>query len=374
VASPERAAFPALWLSTALGALGLVLIAAAVAKLRSPASRRRRRVQATALGELALGVLALAGSSRLAAALLCVVFATFTVLHLRAVSPGCGCLGDRPSSAPRLSGGLTALAAAIAALAALEGPRSTAALLAARPLTGAAVAAGAVAGACIWLVGFSGRRPPLPPSAGRSSTASQRLVNAAALVLERRISRRSALLRLAIAGSALAVAPLRYLLYPGSALAAILPGDCASGLCTDGYTVFCCEINQGSNTCPEGTFPGGWWMCTDYAGGRLCGEQGVRYYVDCNQAPGSAYPGGCRCADDSCAHRRVACNVFRYGQCNPQVPGVTAVVCRMVVCENPSRIAHLNCSSSVAVDDSVCGQDVACLEPAALQLPGAGGV
>ncbi len=44
-------------------------------------------------------------------------------------------------------------------------------------------------------------------------------------------------------GLALAVAPLRYLLYPISALAAIDPGSCGGGLSTDGYTAFCCEIN-----------------------------------------------------------------------------------------------------------------------------------
>jgi hypothetical protein len=110
-------------------------------------------------------------------------------------------------------------------------------------------------------------------------------VNGSASFLEHRLSRRTALVRIAVAGSALCVAPLRYLLYPGSALAAILPGDCSGGLCTDGYTAFCCEINQGLNSCPSGTYPGGWWMCTDYAGRRLCSDVGVRYYVDCNAIP-----------------------------------------------------------------------------------------
>jgi hypothetical protein len=206
----------------------------------------------------------------------------------------------------------------------------------------------------------------------RALAATCRLLTAH--FLERRISRRSALVRLAVGASALAVAPLRFALYPGDAMAAIVPGDCAGGLCTDGYTEFCCEINGGANICPEGTFPGGWWMCTDYPGRRLCAEQGVRYYVDCNALPGVPYPGSCRCGQDSCEHRRVACNIFRYGQCNPQIAGITAVVCRMVVCENPANIGALHCSDSLAVDDSVCEQDVPCLEPNAIQLAGAGGV
>ena len=128
------------------------------------------------------------------------------------------------------------------------------------------------------------------------------------------------------------------------------------------------------NACPTGTFAGGWWMCTDYRGRQLCSEQGVRYYVDCNALPGMGFPGGCRCGNDSCANRRINCNMFRYGQCNTHIDGVTAVVCRMVVCENPSRISELHCSAALAVDDAVCGHEAGCLEPPALVLAGAGGV
>ncbi len=127
-----------------------------------------------------------------------------------------------------------------------------------------------------------------------------RLVDASAHALEARFSRRSALTRMAVAGSALTVAPLRYLLYPGTALGVVVPGKCRSGLCADGYTSFCCEINQGLNTCPPGTFVGGWWLCTDYRGHQLCQGAGVRYYIDCNALPGHPFPGGCRCTDGSC--------------------------------------------------------------------------
>ena len=68
------------------------------------------------------------------------------------------------------------------------------------------------------------------------------------------------------------------------------------------------------------------------------------------------------------------CNVFRYGQCNTHIPGITPVVCRMVVCENPSSIPALNCSGSAAVDNAVCDHEAPCLEPRPRQLAGAGGV
>src|SRR5947209_913685 len=50
---------------------------------------------------------------------------------------------------------------------------------------------------------------------------SGRLVTAAAALVERRTSRRGLLARAALAGSAMAVAPLRYLLRPGTAWAVI---------------------------------------------------------------------------------------------------------------------------------------------------------
>ncbi|MGI8922191.1 MAG: hypothetical protein ACR2HD_11105 [Solirubrobacteraceae bacterium] len=202
---------------------------------------------------------------------------------------------------------------------------------------------------------------------------SQRLAEAASSLLERRTSRRSVLSRAALTGSAFVVAPLRYLLRPVSAWAVVAPGNCGGGLCDDGYTAFCCEINHGKNVCPPHTYVGGWWMCTAYQGRGLCAPQGVRYYVDCNQTPGQGFPGGCRCANDNCSERRVDCNVFRYGQCNTQVGGTTAVGCRVVVCQNPASIDGFNCNGSVAVDDNTCTHEWNCLTPLVQQLPGDGG-
>jgi hypothetical protein len=343
--------------------LGLVLATAGAAKLRAaPAIDRMHRAQG--VGELALAVGVLLAPARLAAIALAVVFAGFAAVHVRHRSEhagDCGCFGEPTGLASHAGGrrlALTALSGVLAAVVAAlaSGAKAPAALLIDRPLAGAVALLMAALGAQAWRASFAAA-PSTRPS-------SDRLVTSSALFLERRFSRRGMLVRLAAAGSALAVAPLRYLLYPGTALAAITPGECSEGACTDGYTAFCCEINHGQNSCPTGTFPGGWWMCTDYPGHNLCAEAGIRYYVDCNALPSQPYPGGCRCAGSTCNERRVACNVFRYGQCNTHVPGITAVVCRMVVCENPSMISELGCSASVAVDDAVCLQDAGCLEPA----------
>ncbi|MBV9311406.1 MAG: hypothetical protein JOZ73_11265, partial [Solirubrobacterales bacterium] len=138
----------------------------------------------------------------------------------------------------------------------------------------------------------------------RKMSFGERLVERVGSLLERRISRRGALARAAVAGSAFAVAPIRYLVRPGTASAVIGPGSCSSGLCTDGYTAFCCEIENGRNTCPENTYIAGWWKCTSYGGTGLCQDAGVRYYVDCNRLPGRGFPGGCQCARGDCNRRR----------------------------------------------------------------------
>jgi hypothetical protein len=203
---------------------------------------------------------------------------------------------------------------------------------------------------------------------------SERLVRALGALIERRTSRRSLLARSALAGAALAVAPVRYLVRPDSAWAVLTSADCPGGsLCNDGYSAFCCEIQDGHNRCPAGTYVGGWWKCTDYQGGGLCQEEGVRYYLDCNRIPGIGYPGGCQCANGSCEQRIIDCNLFRYGQCNTDVVYTTEVVCRLVVCQNPATVPGLNCNGTLMVDNAVCGHQAGCLEGLATQLPGGGG-
>jgi hypothetical protein len=202
---------------------------------------------------------------------------------------------------------------------------------------------------------------------------TDQLVEAAGAVLDRRTSRRGLLARAALVGSALAVSPLRYLLRPTSAWAVISPGSCSGGLCNDGWTAFCCEINHGSNTCPPHTYTAGWWKCTAYRGHGLCSSEGVRYYVDCNRTPGAGFAGGCQCANNDCNQRRVDCNHFRYGQCNTQIAGTTEVVCRLVVCRNPSTVPSMNCNPTEMVDYRTCSHDNLCLEGLGVQLPGGGG-
>ena len=202
---------------------------------------------------------------------------------------------------------------------------------------------------------------------------SERLATWVGRALERRVSRRSALARAAVAGSAFAVAPIRYLVRPGTAWAVIAPGNCPpNSLCNDGYTEFCCEIQGGYNQCPPNTYVAGWWKCTDYRGGGVCEAEGVRYYLDCNRTPGTS-AGGCRCAHNDCNQRRVDCNHFRYGQCNPQVIGTTEVVCRLVICQNPAAIRGCGCNATLMIDNNVCSHEANCLKGLATDAPGVGG-
>ncbi len=204
---------------------------------------------------------------------------------------------------------------------------------------------------------------------------SEHLAAAAGRLLERRLSRRSALARATVAGCAVAVAPIRYLIRPGTAWAVIGPADCGPhALCSDGYTAFCCEIEDGANVCPANTYVAGWWKCTDYRGGGLCDAEGVRYYLDCNRLPGHVFPGGCQCARGDCGLRRVDCNHFRYGQCNTQIDGTTEVVCRLVICENPATVGGWGCNATEMVDNHVCRQESGCLQGLATPIGPSGGV
>ena len=116
---------------------------------------------------------------------------------------------------------------------------------------------------------------------------SVRLVEAASSFLSARTGRRGFLARSSLVATALAVAPAEYVLRPQTAYAAVCRcggAGCSCGsACCDGYTEFCCTLH-GSNTCPPGTFAGGWWRAD---GSAFC--SGPRYYIDCH--------GECTCAD-----------------------------------------------------------------------------
>ena len=199
----------------------------------------------------------------------------------------------------------------------------------------------------------------------------QRLVDASAQRLTRKdLSRRSFLVSTAVVGSALVVAPRKFILEPISAYATICgpASDCASG-----YTVFCCTINNGVNTCPPGTFAGGWWKADTSSW--CCGST-ARYYVDCQgECTGCGCSGSpfCNpsCVDcvagcnggPSCDQRRVCWNVFRYGQCNQEIGCSGPVACRMVTCVPPWQIGWLACTADVATDDNTGEHSAPCLVP-----------
>ncbi len=164
-------------------------------------------------------------------------------------------------------------------------------------------------------------------------------------------TRRRFLYRLAVVGSALAVDPLRFITRPTPAYASV----CGSGnSCDAGWSVFCCTINDGANTCPDGSYVAGWWKVDASA---FC-LGSARYYIDCNRKPGSSCE--CRCNSSGCDHRRVCCNVFRYGQCNTHIGGVTEVVCRLITCTPPWKWDP-SCSRTVREDEETRSHSSACL-------------
>src|SRR6266545_6259228 len=167
--------------------------------------------------------------------------------------------------------------------------------------------------------------------------------------------RRSVLARAAVGASAAAVAPIRYLTRPVSAIPLITCSDCSSGsACCDGWTTFCCSLPGGSNAaCPSYAFVGGWWQC-NYSGSALCNPTNVRYIVDCNRKASASCPGGCHCANDQCIYRRTCCNDFRYGQCNTDIAGTTEVVCRLVTCVIPCKIDCLHCNCTAMYNQVTC--------------------
>ncbi|HEY4376462.1 MAG TPA: twin-arginine translocation signal domain-containing protein [Acidimicrobiales bacterium] len=184
------------------------------------------------------------------------------------------------------------------------------------------------------------------PLGGRSF--SQRMVRAASNLMSRKSSRRSFLTKTAMVGSALAVAPLDFILKPGSAYAF------TCGSCGDGWTAFCCTINSGANSCPSYSFVGGWWKADNAA--YCCGA--ARYIIDCNASCPTKC--SCRCSGASCDDRRTCCNQFRYGQCNQQISCYGPVVCRVATCTPPWKYDP-SCTSSSATDNATVNHGAPCI-------------
>ena len=183
-------------------------------------------------------------------------------------------------------------------------------------------------------------------------TVTEKIVNRLAGRGSRTASRRGFLAAATLTGAALAVDPWGYVTRPQSAYASV----CGPGAsCGSGWSAMCCSINQGKNTCPPGTFAGGWWKADRSS---FCGGH-ARYYIDCNAKPGTHFH--CHCNQTNCDHRYVACNVFRYGQCNTQVAGVTAVVCRQISCTPPWILYKGHCGKSSRTDNNTRLHNAPCL-------------
>ena len=184
-----------------------------------------------------------------------------------------------------------------------------------------------------------------------TATFSERLVERVAAKLERtRTDRRSVLVKSAVVGSALAVAPLDFLLRPGTAYASVC-GDGAT--CAGGWTAFCCTVH-GANTCPPGSFAAGWWKID---ASPFCGGS-ARYIVDCNATCPTQCT--CRCASGTCDERRICCNQFRYGQCNIQIACAGPVVCRIALC-TPPWIWSSACTTTSRTDNRTVTHNAPCL-------------
>ncbi|HZQ28221.1 MAG TPA: twin-arginine translocation signal domain-containing protein [Acidimicrobiales bacterium] len=206
---------------------------------------------------------------------------------------------------------------------------------------------------------------------------SQRLVEyVATRIASHPSNRRDFLVRTAVAGSALATRPWRYLSRPGTAYevvtaAATSPSRaCPPGaLCkADAYAEFCCTINRGVNACPAGTIAGGWWKAD---GSIYC--NGPRYYIDCvgtcsrctdgcntHFCPDCDTVAACDCALGNCNNRRVGCRTFRYGQCNLDVACVGRLSCRVVSC-TPAWQMDPSCTTSSATDNRTANHTAPCL-------------
>lgn len=188
-----------------------------------------------------------------------------------------------------------------------------------------------------------------------------RLVEITSAALERKTSRGGFLSKVALVGSAMAVAPMRFLIKPESAHGVVTCSNCPPGSkCCGGWTEFCCTINEGVNACPPYSYIAGWWKCTSYRGSKLCADEGVRYYIDCNRRPGHRCPGGCRCASNDCRNWKTCCTTFRYGQCNTDHRGTTEVVCRVIMCVNPCAVYDF-CDCTEKINNATCGHEAACL-------------
>jgi hypothetical protein len=187
--------------------------------------------------------------------------------------------------------------------------------------------------------------------------------------LESALSRRSFFNRAALVGTAVAAGKgVDLVLRPGTAYARVCGCggqrcDCGSKCC-NGYTAFCCTVNDGANYCPPNTVMGGWWKADTSS---FCGG-GPRYYMDCNATctcgsgafcSADCDSTNCGCANGSCGEWRTGCVTFRYGQCNQDVAPIGRIVCRMVACVPPWEIDP-TCTTASARDNNTAEHNAPC--------------
>jgi hypothetical protein len=195
-------------------------------------------------------------------------------------------------------------------------------------------------------------QPAVSAPADKPPLAVRAVERVSGFLAGRTSTRRQFLFRAALVGSAMAVDPLGYVLKPGTAYASVCG---AANTCGAGWSVFCCTINSGANTCPDHAFVAGWWKVDASA---FC-LGAPRYYIDCNRRPNRSC--SCRCnSGGGCDRRRVCCNTFRYGQCNTQIRGVTQVVCRIITCTPPWEWDR-RCGRSVRTEQATASHSSACL-------------
>ncbi len=180
--------------------------------------------------------------------------------------------------------------------------------------------------------------------------------------LDRRIHRRGFLSRVAKLGAVVALAPVAGVLRPLPAWAGS-PSDCINGTCNSGSTccsqgtsVFCCQLSGGNNNCPSGTSRSGYWRCSASSGTCYGGASNARFYIDCNVSSGSNC--SCKCGGNDCSKRRTCCNSREWHNCNhDQIFG--SIKCRIVRCSNPSGLFN-DCHHKNTREPS-CSGDAACL-------------
>lgn len=179
------------------------------------------------------------------------------------------------------------------------------------------------------------------------------MTHQAATTLERRISRRGLLVRMTVVGSALTIAPMRYLLRPGSAWASTTCKTCANGHqvccttgtdCVDGNSTFCCSIT-GVNHCPSGTSACGWWRCCIPS---LYCSGGLRYFIDCC---GNCSGVNGHCENGACDSRVTCCYPKKWPNCD----GSGTIQCRAMLCVLPSQV-YSGCHDTPVETEATCCQ------------------